>query len=50
MDVSKVLEDSHKGVTGRYTGISRVLQGCQKSLTRMLQECYMGVTIVLHGF
>ena len=25
--VSRVLEGSHKGVKGRYTGISRMLQG-----------------------
>ena len=36
--VSRVLEGSHshKGIKRCYTGISRVLLGCYKSLTRML--------------
>ena len=35
MGVSRVLESSHKGVKGRYTGISWVLQKSYKNVTRV---------------
>ena len=42
MGVSRVLEGSHMGVKG----VTQVFQGCYISLTRMLQGCCKGVSLV----
>ena len=38
MGVSRALQDSHKGVKGLYTGISRVLEKSYKNVTSVLYK------------
>ena len=40
----------YKGVLTDFPGISMVLHGCYKSVTRVLQGCYMGVSRMFQGF
>ena len=44
-----MLEGSHKGVKGCFTGISRVLHQSYKNVTRVFHWCLNEVTRVLLG-